>query len=311
MNAAALTSLFVSINLSVLAQGVGINDDGSSPDNSAMLDIKSSTKGLLIPRMTIVERNAIPTPSTGLLIYQTDNSPGYYSFDGAAWERLAEDNKTWSLSGNNLLTDTRFLGSLDDFPLRFRINNTEQMTLSSIGLGIGGSPAERLSVFGNTRLSGAFVVDYWDEALPIRNGSTYMYVQAINTGNKRIRIGGWDSNTGAVNLDLASSGGNVGIGTANATERLHVFGGNGIRVTQGNLFFDGQHSYLGTESNHHLYVRTNNQDRMIIGQAGKVCGRGATFHHQSRETCFLQTNTVMLELKQTTIFCLEPTTQIE
>ena len=50
-----------------LAQ-VGINTDGSSPDNSAILDIKSSLKGVLIPRVTQVQRTAIQGPATGLMV---------------------------------------------------------------------------------------------------------------------------------------------------------------------------------------------------------------------------------------------------
>lgn len=57
---------------------VSINTDGSSPDGSAMLDIKSSDKGILIPRMTKTERDAIASPAMGLMIYQTDNTAGYY-----------------------------------------------------------------------------------------------------------------------------------------------------------------------------------------------------------------------------------------
>ena len=51
---------------------MAIDTVGSQPDNSAMLDVKSTTKGLLIPRMTQTQRNAINAPATGLLIYQTD-----------------------------------------------------------------------------------------------------------------------------------------------------------------------------------------------------------------------------------------------
>ena len=55
----------LSIN-KLLSQNVAINADGSAPDGSAMLDIKSTTKGLLIPRMTTVQRTAIPAPAIGL-----------------------------------------------------------------------------------------------------------------------------------------------------------------------------------------------------------------------------------------------------
>ena len=51
---------------------VGINTDNSIPDPSAMLDVKSSSKGLLPPRMTFIEINAISNPAAGLIIYGTD-----------------------------------------------------------------------------------------------------------------------------------------------------------------------------------------------------------------------------------------------
>ena len=53
---------------------VGINDNNAQPDASAMLDVKSTTKGILIPRMTTTERNAISSPATGLMIYNTSTS---------------------------------------------------------------------------------------------------------------------------------------------------------------------------------------------------------------------------------------------
>ncbi len=59
----------------------------TTPDNSAMLDIVSTNKGMLIPRMGLANRPA--TPATGLLIYQTDNTPGFYYYNGSAWVAVA------------------------------------------------------------------------------------------------------------------------------------------------------------------------------------------------------------------------------
>jgi hypothetical protein len=59
----------------------------ATPDNSAMLDIVSTGKGLLIPRMGLASRPA--SPATGLLIYQTDNTPGFYYYNGSAWVQVA------------------------------------------------------------------------------------------------------------------------------------------------------------------------------------------------------------------------------
>jgi hypothetical protein len=73
------------IALNATAQSVSINTDGSTADNSAILDVKSTDKGILIPRMTEAQRNLITTPATGLLIYQTDATAGFYFYNGTAW----------------------------------------------------------------------------------------------------------------------------------------------------------------------------------------------------------------------------------
>ena len=74
-------------NIAIFAQ-VGVNADNSEPDNSAMLDVKSTSKGMLVPRMTSAQRDAIASPASGLLIYCTDNTPGYYYYNGTNWVGL-------------------------------------------------------------------------------------------------------------------------------------------------------------------------------------------------------------------------------
>ncbi len=69
------------LNYSLLFSQVAISADGSAPDNSAMLDIKSTNKGLLPPRMTYSELYAIPSPADGLIVYCTDcGEAGHGSF---------------------------------------------------------------------------------------------------------------------------------------------------------------------------------------------------------------------------------------
>src|SRR5665213_3084296 len=67
----------------VSAQNIGINADGSAPNANAMLDIKSSNKGLLIPRMDSTSRKAIPA-TKGLMVYDTDTNSFWYS-NGNNW----------------------------------------------------------------------------------------------------------------------------------------------------------------------------------------------------------------------------------
>ena len=62
---------------------VGINT--TTPNASAALDVTSTTQGLLPPRMTMAQRNAIASPVDGLIVYQTDNTPGLYLRNGGVW----------------------------------------------------------------------------------------------------------------------------------------------------------------------------------------------------------------------------------
>jgi uncharacterized protein (TIGR02145 family) len=79
-----LTGLTFSLN----AQSVGINAGGSAPDNSAMLDVNSDSKGFLPPRMTTIQRNEITAPAEGLVIYNTDEETINF-FNGTTWSLLS------------------------------------------------------------------------------------------------------------------------------------------------------------------------------------------------------------------------------
>jgi hypothetical protein len=84
-------------------QSVGIGT--TSPDPNAQLDVTSSTKGILIPRMTLAQRNAIPGITLGLMIYQTDNNPGFYVNKSSAlatnWVPITEGKNLWTTSLGN------------------------------------------------------------------------------------------------------------------------------------------------------------------------------------------------------------------
>ncbi|TDE48475.1 beta strand repeat-containing protein [Flavobacterium sp. GT3P67] len=69
--------------------GIGTNE----PDESAQLEVLSSSKGVLIPRMSLLQRNGINSPANGLLIYQTNNSPGFYYNTNGQWQRLANSSE--------------------------------------------------------------------------------------------------------------------------------------------------------------------------------------------------------------------------
>jgi hypothetical protein len=95
----------------------------TSPNASSLLEVRSTSKGVLIPRMTQTQRNAIKSPATGLLIFQTDRTAGFYYYSGTAWTAVSKTSKAWALTGNANTTSANFIGTTDAQPLTFKANN--------------------------------------------------------------------------------------------------------------------------------------------------------------------------------------------
>ena len=68
------------------AQNVGIGTN--TPHPSAALDITDTQRGLLIPRMTASQRNNIQNPAEGLMVFQTDDSTGFWFYSGQKWSTI-------------------------------------------------------------------------------------------------------------------------------------------------------------------------------------------------------------------------------
>jgi len=83
MKTYSIVLLIVLVSNTLFSQ-VGVNDDNTAPHSSAMLDVKSSSLGFLPPRMTTPERDAIASPASGLLIYNTDCND-IQLFNGTVW----------------------------------------------------------------------------------------------------------------------------------------------------------------------------------------------------------------------------------
>lgn len=94
--------LLSSIYITKAQVGIGT----TTPDISSILDIDSNDKGILIPRMTALERLGITTPAEGLMVYQTDDVKGFYFYDGTSWDRMLKESK-----------DPVPIGAIFSFPL--------------------------------------------------------------------------------------------------------------------------------------------------------------------------------------------------
>ena len=78
-----LLAILISFGISTMAQ-VAINNDGSNPNSSSILDLKSTNGGLLLPRMNTFQISYISNPAAGLMVFNTDSSD-FYGFNGSEW----------------------------------------------------------------------------------------------------------------------------------------------------------------------------------------------------------------------------------
>ncbi|MDO6435208.1 tail fiber domain-containing protein [Flavitalea sp. BT771] len=181
-----LTNLLFLIAGTLHAQNVGINTTGSQPHASSMLDISSTSKGLLIPRMTAAQRAAIPAPATGLQVYQTDGAAGFYYYNGSAWQPMA-GGAGWSLTGN-AGTDTvhNFLGTTDAVNVRLATNNTTRMTITKDGnIGIGlNNPYGKVHITRGGNYTDQYLLNLDDNS-----SGTFPTIGVYNSGNATLISG--------------------------------------------------------------------------------------------------------------------------
>src|SRR6186997_1764089 len=108
------TVLFAAVAIN--AQNVAINNDGSSAEASAMLDVKSTTKGFMMPRVTSAQRTTIASPVLGLLVFDTDTKT-IWAYNGSSWSNLT------SAGGGGSLT-LPFNQTVNEAGTAFKITNT-------------------------------------------------------------------------------------------------------------------------------------------------------------------------------------------
>src|SRR5438876_196756 len=105
-----VAAITFNVNKAIAQQGVSINVTGTPPNATAMLDISSTNRGLLIPRMSATQKSAIVKPAKGLLVFQTDVDSGFWYYSGSHWVQLiGSDTSTkgaWLLAGNAGTNDT-------------------------------------------------------------------------------------------------------------------------------------------------------------------------------------------------------------
>jgi len=146
-------------------QNVAItDDDGYSPHSSAMLDVKSTTKGFLAPRLTTTQQNAISGPETGLLIFNT--TVGKYSYyTGAGWEYVG-GNLTFGNGLTNASSTIKLGGTLTEsttisqgsYHMNFDLTGTGDFFIKDAGSSVFSVDSDGDIVFGGTMQLGNNII---------------------------------------------------------------------------------------------------------------------------------------------------------
>ena len=112
---------------------VAINTDASLPDASAMLDVKSTVKGALFPRMSSIQRTSIASPADGLWVYDTDTKSYWFFKSGTGWQQLPNSSGSLTLPYTATVSSPSTLFAL---------------TNSGAGMAISGSSTNTTAVYG-------------------------------------------------------------------------------------------------------------------------------------------------------------------
>jgi hypothetical protein len=260
------------------AAGIGT----TAPNASSLLEIRSTSKGLLIPRMTQTQRNAIKTPATGLLIYQSDHTSGFYYYSGTAWTAVTQKSKGWSLTGNSGTNpSTNFIGTTDVQPLKFRVNNNNA---GDIDYNLGTTALGYLALSSNTGVS--------NTALGYEAGSSNtsgQYNTAIGSSALIGNITGTQNTaTGALSLYAGTGSNNTANGyyalasnssdnnTAVGALSLHgnTSGGDNVATGYTTLYTNTTGDYNTAVGSAALYNNTNGFQNVAVGRGALISNTG-------------------------------------
>ena len=228
-----------------------------------MLDVSSTTKGFLAPRMTAEQRLHITSPATGLTVYQTDGTAGFYYYNGSTWTQIgnASGATQWTTTGSDIYYNS-----------------------GNVGIGTT-TPTYKLEVNGNVKAPhfGLDATGYFQTQTI--DGSTADVVIACDANDfffyeresdfYQFNIGG------AAKLRIQANG-NVGIGTMTPDAPLHVNGS--VVMNAGARYFNRGTDLITNTTDFNVSIHASNDilaNGSIVATSDKRVKENITELHNS------------------------------
>jgi len=272
-------------SLQVFTQAIGVGANVFTPDASAMLEVRATNKGILIPQVALTGVNdatTIASPATSLLVYNTGTgglSPaGYYYNAGTPaapnWVKLQITREGWLLTGNAGTDPTiNFLGTTDVKDLVIRTNNAERMRVLSGG-----------QVLVNTTTAAA-ATDLFDA---VGNATFTDAVNGYATVNGGIGVYGQNN--------VSGTGGGAGVyGISLQTGAAGVVG-DGSTATRGVLGITNHATYASVQAHQ---LNANGDALYAVNAAANGTGTGTAIWASSGQT---GASTIVSNLRSSSYF---------
>ncbi len=196
----------------------------TTPHASAKLDVSSTDKGFLPPRMIAAQRTAISSPAAGLMVYQTDGTSGLYYYNGTAWIYIINSttNVLSVVNGGTGTTTSTGTGSVVLNTNASLANPT--LTTPSLGVASGTSLSLTSTTAGTSTSTGALIV----------SGGAGIAGQIFAGGIQNTPIGNTTASSGSFTTIVASGNitatGNL-TGGNSSTSNISGFSANVVSVS--------------------------------------------------------------------------------